>query len=167
MTTPRWWRFPTHQPDPGIDPARWYPAGAIGRMMTVLAGTLPGSLEESLSRLGGATVHILRQSGMYQQLDFEPGLVEDADLVQLRSVGRLIASMWPAMYDFGRTRVESDAGGQSILIHFEALGDCHPAILSTIEGFTAEVTSLVSAGSMRAICEQDGCGHLVARIGRA
>jgi hypothetical protein len=85
--------------------------------------------------------------------------------MQLRGVGRKIASMWPAMYDFGQTRVEWLPDSMEILLHYEDLGDCTGPVRYTIEGFTRRVASLVSGGALGVRYEEPGAGHLIARIG--
>ena len=134
--------------DEKLQSAGWYPVGTIGRMAELLARALGGPREEALRRLGGAAVEILRQAGTYQQLDFEPGCVRGGDPEELRAAGRLIASLWPAMYDFGRVRVETEPGAGAVLIRYEGLAACPRPVRHTIEGFTARVADLLGDGAV-------------------
>ena len=147
-----------------LDPTRWYPVASIANLAELLAAQVDAPREEALRRLGAGAVEILRNAGTYQQLQFEPGCLVPGDAVQLRSIGRLIASMWPAMYDFGSTRVEPVADEVAILLHFEALGDCPRAVRHTIEGFTARVGALVSDGALAATYPECPAERIVVRL---
>jgi hypothetical protein len=151
--------------DAKVEPTRWYPVEHIVHMMDLLAEQMGGPRDEALRRLGAAAVDILRQSANYPQLDFEEGCVDGAGSMQLRGVGRKIASMWPAMYDFGQTRVESVPDSTEILLHYEDLGDSTGPVRYTIEGFTRRIASLVSGGALGVTYDEPAVGHLIARIG--
>jgi hypothetical protein len=151
--------------DEKLDPTRWYPVGAIANMTDLLAKVMGGPRELALRRLGEAAVEILRGNGTYQQLSFEPGSLRAGDPTQLRSAGRLIASVWPAMYDFGTTRVETEADSAAILLRFEELGACPAPVRHTIEGFAARVADLLSDGTLRASYPETSPDRIVVRLG--
>ncbi|MDH3687535.1 MAG: hypothetical protein OEP95_14980 [Myxococcales bacterium] len=148
-----------------IDPTRWYPVDAIANLTELLAGVLGGPRDLALRRLGEAAVEILRSNGTYRQLAFEPGSLKPGDPAELRSAGRLIASVWPAFYDFGTTRIESEAESAVILLHFEDLGSCPSPVRHTIEGFTARVAQLLSHGALSASFPAAAADHIVIRLG--
>jgi hypothetical protein len=150
--------------DEKLEPTRWYPVGVIGAMSEVLAGIVGGLPEDAFRRLGAAGVEIVRRSGLYQQADFAPGSLCGANATQRKAFARVTASVWPAMYDFGRTRVESEAGSGAILVHYEDVAACPEPIRFTIEGFTAEVARLASNGAARVSSERPGLDHFVMRI---
>jgi hypothetical protein len=150
--------------DEKLDPTRWYPVQVIGRMSDVLAGILGGMPDDALRQLGGAGVAILRQSGMYQQANFEPGSLAGANPSQMRAFARVTASVWPAMYNFGRTRVESEPGSGAVLVHYEDVAACPDSIRYTIEGFTAEIARLASADRTEVTSERPSPDHFVTRI---
>jgi len=150
--------------DEKLDPTRWYPVDSIANLMELLAGVLGGPRDLALRRLGEAAVEILRSNGTYQQLAFEPGSLETGDPSELRAAGRLIASVWPAFYDFGTTRIEPEADSNAILLHFEDLGSCPSPVRHTIEGFTARVAELLSAGALTAAFPAAPADRIVIRL---
>jgi hypothetical protein len=151
--------------DEKLDPTRWYPVSSIASMADLLAGVMGGPSEEALRRLGGGAAEILRASRTYQQLNFEPGCLQMGDVTQLRSLGRLIASVWPAMYDFGTARVEPEPESSAIVLRFEGLGTCPAAVRHTIEGFTARIADLISDGALEASYPACPADQIVIRLG--
>ena len=150
--------------DEKLDPTRWYPVQVIGRMADVLAGIMGGMPDAAQRKLGAAGVSIIRESGTYQQADFEPGSLVGASPNEVRAFARVTASVWPAMYSFGRTRVEWEEETGAVLVHYEDVAACPESIRHTIEGFTAEVARIASDGRSQVTCERPSPDHFLTRI---
>ncbi|MGH0033689.1 MAG: hypothetical protein ACQGVK_01535 [Myxococcota bacterium] len=150
--------------DEKLDPTRWYPVTLIGRMAEVLAGIMGGMPDEAQRKLGAAGVAIIRESGTYPQADFQPGSLVGASPTEIRAFARVTASVWPAMYDFGRTRVEWEEQTGAVVVHYEDVAACPESVRHTIEGFTAEVARIASDGHAQVTGERPSPDHFLTRI---
>lgn len=125
-----------------LEPTRWYPVASLGRMSELLAKMAGGDRVEALRAMGAKSVAAVREQDIYSQMAYEEGTLENASALQLKSFARTAATLHNMFFNFGQPRVEADAAGDAILIHYENVEGYPDATRITSEGYTAAMATL-------------------------
>lgn len=136
------------------DPARPVPVDVLGSMAEVLAGILGGMPDDTLRRLGAAAARTIRRSGRYPQAAFDRGSLVSGDPGRMRAFAAGVAGLWPALCDFGRTRIEGDPARGGFDVHYEGVSALPESLRHGMEGLTAAVVAIASHGSATVTSER-------------
>ena len=153
--------------DSKIESTRWYPVGMIGRLQEILAKMVGGDRIAALRRLGALAAGDVRDTGTYDQMDFEEGTLESASHIRRVSFARRSATLNSMMFNFGTSRIEVDEANRDTLIHYEEVGEFPDSMRYTIQGFTEAVARIASGVDVPVSLEEIHPDRFTLRIGSA
>jgi len=124
--------------DESIQPALWYPIESYRALAEILVEIEGGGRMEYMFERGKRSAERLMNAGLYEQLRYASGKDASGTHQQIRSAGRLIVTLAPAMFNFTRwsfhvdsdtskrfTIKVKDAGELPELLRYSAAGFCH------------------------------------------
>ncbi len=124
--------------DETIQPALWYPIESYRLLAEFLVETEGRGRMEYMFDRGERTAQRLMDAGLYEQLRYASEKAESGTRAQVRSAGRLIVTLAPAMFNFTRwsfnvdpdtskrfTIQVNDAGELPEVLRYSAAGFCH------------------------------------------
>ena len=124
--------------DESIQPALWYPVESYRLLAEVLVEVEAGGRIEYMFERGERAAERLIDQGLYEQLRYASEKTESGTHMQVRSAGRLIVTLAPAMFNFTRwsfhvepgatrrfTIQVKDAQEMPEVLRYAAAGFCH------------------------------------------
>ena len=124
--------------DESIQPALWYPIESYRLLSEFLVEVEGGGRMEYMFERGERSAERLMDAGLYEQLRYATGKSASGTRMQLRSAGRLIVTLAPAMFNFTRwsfhvdpdttqrfTVQVKDAGEFPEVLRYSSAGFCH------------------------------------------
>ena len=124
--------------DETIQPALWYPIESYRLLAELLVEVEGGGRMEYMFERGKRSAERLMDAGLYEQLRYASGTSASGTRPQLRSAGRLIVTLAPAMFNFTRwsfhvdpdtskrfTIQVKDAGELPEVLRYSSAGFCH------------------------------------------
>jgi hypothetical protein len=88
--------------DESIQPALWYPIESYRLLAELLVEVEGGGRMEYMFERGERSAERLFDQGLYEQLRYASGKDSSGTRLQIRSAGRLIVTLAPAMFNFTR-----------------------------------------------------------------
>jgi len=124
--------------DESIQPALWYPIDSYRVLAECLVEIEGGGRMEYMFERGERSAERLMDAGLYEQLRYASGTSESGTRMQVRSAGRLIVTLAPAMFNFTRwsfhvdpetskrfTIQVKDAAEFPEVLRYSSAGFCH------------------------------------------
>ena len=124
--------------DESIQPALWYPIESYRVLAEFLVEVEGGGRMEYMFERGERSAERLFDQGLYEQLRYASGKSASGTRLQIRSAGRLIVTLAPAMFNFTRwsfhvdpdtarrfTIQVDDARELPEVLRYSAAGFCH------------------------------------------
>jgi hypothetical protein len=131
-----------------ISPGLWYPIGAYGELLDLLAEIEGLGNAEYLRLRGKRAFERFKALGLYQQLDFlERNASEQVTREDIARAVKMAFTLFSSIFNFGRYQLEVDPENENRLR--EVIYDAGPlpdAALPIIAGFFSECLRLLAGG---------------------